>query len=513
MKKILLLPLFTFTFTFTASFAQNSFIRDSLDIYVNREMKKWNIPGVAVAIVKDGKTVVNKGYGVKDLGRNEKVDEHTLFQIASNSKAFTGTSIALLAYQKRMSLDDKITKFIPDFKLYDPLATAEVTVRDMLCHRIGFETFQSDMLNWGCDLSQKQLIMNMRNVKPQLGFRSKYGYTNMGFVTAGSLIPIVADTTWDDFIKYHFFIPLKMEHSSTQWAKINSDKNACQPYTMVNGKLVLMPFVNIDNIGPCASINSSVNDLSHWLLMQLDSGRYEGKRIFPFSVLQMTRQSNMIVSNPFNPMFPSKHFQTYGLGWFLEDYNGKKIIQHDGGANGFVTTVCFLPEENLGITVLTNTDANYFYGALRQQIIDAYMNLPYRNYSEIYYRNFAYGQKMEDDQVKSWWEVVAKKNKPELELKDYAGDYSNEVYGKMQILFENPAKDGTGGKLYLYLSHHPGLKGALMFMENNTFLCTYSDPEYGVKKIPFTITAGKVTSVGVSVNDFIDKDVYEFIKK
>ena len=155
MKKSFLLTSNFLLLTSYFCFAQPTFVKDSLDKYVEREMKRWNIPGSAVAIVKDGKVVLAKGYGVKDTGKPDKVDENTLFQIASNSKAFTGTSLALLDFQKRLSLDDKVTKWIPDFKLYDALATRDVTVRDLLCHRIGFQTFQSDLLNWNCNLTRK----------------------------------------------------------------------------------------------------------------------------------------------------------------------------------------------------------------------------------------------------------------------------------------------------------------------------------------------------------------------
>src|ERR1051326_1012490 len=503
------IPLFLLFLLPTLLHAQPSFIKDSLDTYVNREIKKWNIPGVAVAIVKDGKIVVCKGYGVRDasapLVPKNKVDENTLFQIASNTKAFTGTSLALLAYQKRLSLDDKVSQWMPDFKLYDPLASDEVMVRDLLCHRLGFETFQSDMLNWGCDLKRKEIISNLRNVKPVYSFRSHYGYCNAAFLTAGELIPLVTDTSWDDFLKYHFFKPLNMTRTSTQWEKINSDANACKPYTLQFGQLAEMPYVNVDNLGPAASINSCVNDLSHWLLMQLDSGWYNNKQILPFEVLQMTRAPQTITGNPSNKLFPSKHFQTYGLGWFMEDYNGKKIISHDGGANGFVTTVCFIPEMDLGIVVLTNTDANYFYGALRQQIIDAYMNLPYRNYSDLYCRGEKYNEKKQDEEIKEWM-AIASNSKPDLKPEAFAGEYSNPVYGDMKLTVEN-------GKLYMYLSHHHNLRGELQYMGNNTFVCTYSDPEYGVKKFPFKAENGKVISITVSVNDFIDFMPYEFVKK
>ncbi|HXC06734.1 MAG TPA: serine hydrolase, partial [Bacteroidia bacterium] len=488
------------------TFAQNAFVKDSLDTYVQREMKHWKVPGMAVAIVKDGKVVVCKGYGIKDITHPEqKVDANTLFQIASNSKAFTGTSIALLAYQKRLSLDDKVHRWMPDFKLKDPFASEDIRIRDLLCHRLGFETFQSDFYNWGGTPTRKEIITNLRHVDAVYPFRSHYGYCNAGFLTAGELIPLVTDTTWDDFLKYHFFQPLHMDHTSTTWKTISSDPNACKPYTLVDGKLVVMPFVNVDNLGPAASINSCVNDLSHWLLMQLDSGRYEGKTVFPFSVLQSTRASNTVVHDQNNPYFHSKHFQTYGLGWFLEDYEGKKIISHDGGANGFVTTTCFIPELNLGIVVLTNTDQNNLYGALRQQIIDSYLNLPWRNYSDYYRKREVLSEQKEAKQKEIWKYTLQQYHSPAFEPKEYTGTYKNDVYGLIDIVEENKS-------LVIHFSHHPALKGNLQYLDKETFLCTYSDPEYGVEETSFNEKDNKVMGVTIRINGFIDFMPYEFTK-
>jgi CubicO group peptidase (beta-lactamase class C family) len=504
MKKFFLLSLLICAFL--SSFSQNSFMSDSLDVYIKREMKKWEVPGLAVTVVKDGKVIVAKGYGTREAGApGEAVDENTLFQIASNSKAFTATSIALLAYQHRLNLDDKVTKWMKDFKLKDPLATEDIRIRDLLCHRLGFETFQGDFLNWGCNLSRKEIITNLRNIDPIYSFRSRYGYCNAGFLTAGELIPIVTDTTWDDFLKAHFFKPLNMTRTSTTWSAINTDKNACKPYTIAEGKLVLLPYVNVDNLGPAASINSSVHDLSHWLLMQLDSGRYEGKHVVPDAVLENTRASNTVVHDQNNRYFPSKHFQTYGLGWFLEDYEGKKIISHDGGADGFVTTNCIIPELHLGISVLTNTDMNYLYAALRQQIIDAYLGLPYRNYSDYYFNGMKRSNDRDEEELKKEEAVVALKNKPELELSRYCGKFHNAVYGDITIKEEK-------GQLNIYFSHHPQLIGHLQPLEKNTFLCRYSSAEYGIKQIPFTVADNKVVAVSVSVNSAIDYLSYEFTR-
>lgn len=491
------------------SISQPAFIKDSLDKYVEREMKRWNIPGAAVAVVKDGKVVAMKGYGVKDaltpLSTTNKVDENTLFQVASNSKAFTGTALAILDHQKRLSLDDKITKWIPDFKLMDPLATAEVTIKDMLTHRIGFQTFQSDFLNWNCNLSRKDLIANMRNVKPVYGFRARYGYCNAGFLAAGEIIPLVTDTSWDDYLKHHFFNPLKMTRSSTTYKTIITDNNACKPYTIVDGKLVLLPYANIDNLGPAASINSCVKDLANWLMMQLDSGKFDGKKVVPFEALQMTRASNVVVSD-MNPKFGA-NFQNYGLGWFLLDYYGKKVIRHDGGADGFLTTTCFVPSLGLGITVLTNTDANSFYSALRTQILDTYMERPYSNHSERIFKAVDANVKIDNAEINKLREVVAKKPKAALSPQDYTGRFSNGVYGKMEVKLD--IKLGLAS----YFSHHPTLTGKLEPLGENDFLCTYNIATYGIKKINFKVENGKVKSVIIRVNDFVDMMEYEFIRE
>lgn len=502
--------------------AQPVFIRDSLDIYVEREMRRWNIPGAAVAVIKDGKAVVMKGYGIRETGKPGKVDENTLFQVASNSKAFTGTSLALLHVQKRMSLDDKVTKWLPYFKLHDELATREATVRDLLCHRIGFETFQSDLLNWNCNLSRKELIANMRNVKPVYSFRAKYGYCNAGFLAAGEVIPAVTDTSWDDFLKHRFFVPLKMNRTTTTYKGIIEDQNACKPYTLVDGKLVLLPYANIDNIGPAASINSSIKDLANWLQMNLDSGMFEGKRIVPYEALQFATASNMLVRDM--PPASGATFQTYGLGWFILDYHGKRVIRHDGGADGFVTTTCFVPSMNLGIVVLTNTDANNFYSALRTQILDAYIGAPYVNQSEKIFKVVDVGTKKEAEELKKLREIAAKKPKHALNITEYAGKYKNEIYGGIEIIPSLSPK--SVGTLTIKFEHHPQLTGKLEPLGENEFLCTYSIATYGVKKINFITSSPNpsspvegskppaqiIKSVIIRVNDFVDMMEYEFKK-
>ncbi|MBP7511722.1 MAG: serine hydrolase [Bacteroidia bacterium] len=490
-------------------YAQSNFIKDSLDIYVKREMQRWQVPGLAIAVVKDGKVVVAKGYGQKDATKGNvkgnEVDELTLFQIASNSKAFTGTAIALLDYQKKISLDEKVTKYMPEFKLYDPISTQLCTVRDLLTHRIGLGTFQGDFLNWGSNLSRKEIIEGMGRTKPLHPFRYKYGYCNAGFITAGELIQVVEGMSWDEYIKKNFFNPLGMVHTNSEYAGMVNDYNACKPHTLFREKLVAMPLTNIDNMGPSASINSCVADMSKWLLMQLDSGKFEGKQIVPYKVLLETRKSIMVSGDFSSRLFPSKHFGAYGLGWNSYDYNGKRVWEHSGGANGFVTKTEFIPEANIGVIVYTNSDANSLYDALVKQVLEAYLNMPYRNVSEMYFNRGAAGRLEEKKNIDSLSMLATKKIQTPLPLTAFVGEYENEVYGKMTVKVEK-------GKLRMYLSHHPNNIGDLAYIGNSKFLCNFSDVTYGIEEFPFVIEGNEVKSISVKVNDFIDYQRYNFVK-
>lgn len=487
----------------TSVLAQPAFINDSLDTYIQREMKRWNIPGLSVAIVKDGKVLLTKGYGVREHGKPAKVNEYTLFQIASNSKAFTGTAIAMLDAEKRVKLDEKVTTYLPWFRLYDAGSTAQCTVRDLLCHRIGLQTFQGDFLNWGGTLSRKQIIERMALTRPVYPFRYTYGYCNAGYITAGEIIPQVTDTTWDDFVYHRFFKPLKMVHTNTSYTAMLNDTNACTPHTLVKGNITTMPLANIDNMAASAAVNSCVADMSHWLIMQLNKGMFEGKEVVPYKVLQETRKSAMIVSDPQGGLFRTRHFVTYGLGWRSYDYEGRRIFEHSGGANGFVTKTEFVPEENLGVIVYTNTDANSLYDALCKQIIEAYMNVPYRNLSELYYKN-GQTQRTADALAENQRDSLMRLNsKTPLPLNAYTGCYQNEFYGKVWVRNEK-------GILKLYFEHHPKNVGTIRHLGNGNFVAVYSDVTCGVEPFGVTVTNGTVDSIQVKVNDFIDYITYDF---
>ena len=506
MKKTLIVFLFSlFSIVVSAqSDSIPSFVKDSLDIYVNRALTDWQIPGVAICVVKNGKVIVMKGYGVKETGSNDKVDENTLFMIGSNSKAFTATALAMLDAEKKLSLDDKVQKWLPDFKLYDPWVAKEANIRDLLCHRLGFETFQGDFMFFDSDLTTVEVREKMGKLKPMYGFRSKWGYTNCAFMTAGEIIPKVTGKSWADFVTERIFKPLGMNNSLALSKDIKTASNKSLAHTVVMGELKKISYGNIDNLAPAGSISSSANDMSKWVMMQLNNGKLNDKEIIPASAIAQTRTPHSILGNG-GHMFNKAHFGLYGLGWFLEEYAGRKIVAHTGGVNGFVTSVCLVPEEKLGIIVLTNTDANGFYEALRNEIEDAFLGLPYRNYSKVY-RSYQWADEEEKaKQYKVIRDSIAMNPKTELPLTAFAGEYMHDVYGKMNIKMEE-------GKLIMRFQHHKGRWGTLEPLGGNRFFCTYNDPLYGMKKLEFTVANKKVKSLTVKVADFVEFTPYEFIK-
>jgi CubicO group peptidase (beta-lactamase class C family) len=504
MKKIALLILFN---VFTGMFClaqQPSFITNDLDAYINKGLKDWNLPGLAIAIIKDGKVVVMKGYGVRNVKTNEPVDENTLFMIASNTKLFTATALAQLDYDKKISLNDKISKYFPDYTLYDPNTSALVTIRDMLSHHIGTKTFQGDFTYWNSTYTRKQIMDKMKLMQPSNGFRQTFGYCNSCFLTAGQVIEAATGKPWEVEIRDSILTPLGMTNTYTSGADMANMKNAAQPYsTFFTGQLTALPYDKLDNLAPAASLVSCVKDLAKWLTMQVDSGKFGGKQIIEWQALQKTRDMNTVLSSRKSSYLPS-NFSGYGLGVDITDYNGKQVFSHTGGADGFVTNTCFVPEEHLAITILTNNDNQDFFEALRYQILDAYLNVPNTDRSAFFLKYFNQGMK---ETVKTTTELQArvKGSIPELPLAAYAGTYANELYGTINI-----AADKKG--LSVKFNDHVNYAASLKYMDNGEWVLTYTNAAYGIFPLKFTIENGKVVSTVVKVNDELEYDPYLFTK-
>lgn len=495
--------------TFFSLQAQPAFVKDSLDSYVVREMQKWRVPGLALAIVKDGQIVKLRGYGVKHTGvygtKADSIDEHTLFMIGSCSKAFTATALAALEADSVLSLNDKVTKWLPEFRLYETSATQQVIITDLLCHRSGLKTFQGDFTYWSSNLTRKEVMQKFGANKPAYAFRTRYGYCNAGFLTAGEILPKATGKEWETVIRERFFAPLGMTRSVALAAEFDGTSNHAKGHTVYDGQLLQLPVPPIDNLAPAGSIGSSVHDLVKWSALQLDTGKVNGVQVFKKQVILRTWRGETIVS-AFKHQFLPTNFGLYGLGWFISDYAGKQLIEHDGGVDGFTTTLCFMPEERLSVIVLTNTDANTLYASLKWRILDAYLKQPVKEYSAGLLKNNQEEAASEAKRIAEARVKVAAKPSSTLALEKYAGKYEHPVYGEINVQISN-------GGLRVLLSHHPSATASLQAMSGNEFLCTFANPTFGIHPARFDAPFGVVQSLALKVNDFIEYDPYIFVKK
>jgi CubicO group peptidase (beta-lactamase class C family) len=308
-----------------------------LDDYIQRAMKTFDVPGVAVAIVKDGQVVLAKGYGVSKLGESASVDAHTLFGIGSNTKAFTAASLGILVDEGKLTWDDRVVDHLPGFQMYDPYVTNEMTIRDLLTHRSGLGLGAGDLLFFPpSSYTRNDIIAKLRYIKPESSFRSKYAYDNLLYMVAGQIIPAVTGKQWKDFIRERIFATVGMSDSTTSVADLHSGGNFATPHSEVENKLQPIPAAQIDNVAPAGAINSSVSDMAKWMIVQLAGGQLSGgnRRLFSEKVGRETWSAQTIL--PIGEPPPAlaalrTNFAAYGLGWGLREYRGHKYVSHTGG--------------------------------------------------------------------------------------------------------------------------------------------------------------------------------------
>ncbi|HJS73942.1 MAG TPA: serine hydrolase domain-containing protein [Vicinamibacteria bacterium] len=347
-----------------------------LDRFVEETRKDMGVVGLAVAVVKDGRVVYAKGFGERRIGTGETVDENTLFAIGSNTKAFTAAAIGILVDEKKMTWDDRVTRHLPWFALYDPYVTREITVRDLLSHRSGLGR-RGDANWYATDFDREEIVRRVRFLEPNSSFRSEAGYQNTMFLTAGEVAEGVSGQSWDGFVADRLLKPLGMTRSRTSVRDLEGMPNVAAPHEEIDGDVVGVPHRNIDNVAPAGSILSSVSDMTRWLLLMLGEGELEGRRILSRETVAEVWKPNIVypMSREAKELYPSTHFSTYGLGWGLRDYRGRFLATHTGGIDGMLSQVLLAPEEELGIVVLTNTSPSgaLAHGAVTNHVLDAYL--------------------------------------------------------------------------------------------------------------------------------------------
>ncbi|HXF43282.1 MAG TPA: serine hydrolase [Pyrinomonadaceae bacterium] len=431
--------LFTLIFAYSAASGQDSLAKiiSETDAYAQRTMKEFGGPGMAIAIVKDDKVIFAKGYGVRELGKDAPVDPDTVFAIASNSKAFTVAALAILVDEKKLSWDDKVSKYLPEFKMYDPWVTNELTIRDLVTHRVGLDTFSGDLLWYETTYSPDEILSRVRFLKPVSSFRSQFGYQNLMFIAAGRVVERVSGKSWCDFITEKILSPLEMKR--TVCSVKNLPDNSASPHNESGGgKLRVLPHGNVDGAYSAAALNSSVNDLSKWIRLQLGRGTFEGKQIFSSTQSWQMHQPYLSqqISETAWKNNPTRHFSGVAMGWFVYDYQGKKIINHGGALDGMLSMTVLIPELNAGLIVLTNSESPA-YAVMANKIRDLLTAAPDRDYISEAKSQLESRKKSEAERLAKDDALRQKGTTPTLSLSAYTGTFRDQMYGDIKISLED----------------------------------------------------------------------------
>lgn len=361
-------------------------LNHNFDHFVQKAMKTWNVPGVAIAVVKDDQIVYIKGYGVKQVGKPGRIDPYTDFAIASGTKSFTATALAMLVDEGKIKWDDPIVKYIPNIRFYNEEITEHMTFRDLLSHRTNL--MRNDALWHETNLTREQIIASIKDLKPFDQFGSNWNYNNLMYAVAGEVIPAVTGKSWDEFVQERILTPLGMDHSNTSVRDFQPSSDIAMPHKTKNGKPFAIAWKNVDNIGPAISINSNAHDMAQWIRFQLADGKVGKKRLVSAQSIEDTHNVQTLIpdSDMDRINYPDAQISYYGFGWRMHNYHGNRVIEHEGMVDGMTSLVAMLPEQNMGIIILSNQDVNYLPNAVMYRAFDTLLNFPTQDWDNNIYQ-------------------------------------------------------------------------------------------------------------------------------
>ena len=434
-----------------------------LDAYVEQARKQWQVPGLAITVVKDGTTLLEKGYGVKEFGKPEKVSPQTIFAMASTTKAITALAMAMLVDEGKVNWDDPVIDHLPEFRLKDPYVTREVRIKDLLTHNAGLGN--ADVLWYGLKLDSEEILRRMRFMEPSYSFRGGYRYQNLMYLVAGQLIERVSGKSWEAFVQSRIFTPLNMIQSFPTQALSLAYSNRSTPHMPVKKEIMPILDTDADMIGPAGSGWTCVEDASKWMRFLLDSAKVDGKRLVSAENFTQLFRPQIVI--PYESFYPSKHlthptWTTYALGWFQHDYKGRAVSFHTGSLAGTVAICGLIPKENLGVYIQGNLDHAEVRHALMYKVFDLFGQ-----------REVGPGHGLDLDWSSAFWElyksdsdgewepkaVEGTVNPPDQALENYVGTYTHELWGEIHISYENEKLKAKYGGFVFDLNH----------WNNNTF--------------------------------------------
>jgi len=453
----------------------------AFDAYVAQGVKDWEIPGLAVAIVKDDSVVFARGYGVRELGKSDRVDEHTLFAIGSTTKAMTALSVLMLREEGKLRLGDPVLRYLPTLQLHDPVMTRELTVRDLLTHHTGLGG--SDLLWAGGDYDIDEIIRRMRWLKPAASFRSEYNYQNVQYAMAGEVIRAASGIGWSDFVLRRILAPLGMTETALTLSGTAGRPNVSTPHMRIDDTIRVIQNRSVDPVAPAGSIWSSVHDMAKWMRFVLDSGRVRGSRLISAEAFTDWLSPQIVV--PRGSFYPTTRFArphqiNYALGWFLHDYNGLSVAMHTGSIDGQIAIIGLVPDLRLGVYVLANLDHAELRHALMYRVFDMYSGGVKRDWSADLKTMYAAFEQQGRQARANFVQSRVSGTSPSAPLAKYAGTYVDSLYGAVDITSEGGRLRAAFGK---------GFTGPLEHWHYDTFLAHWDDKRSDPTPLTFSFDA------------------------
>jgi CubicO group peptidase (beta-lactamase class C family) len=472
-------------------------------------MRDFHVPGLSLAVVKDDRVLFVRGFGVRTLGDSTPVNEHTTFAIASISKSFTSTALAMLVSEGRMNWDDPVTRYLPGFRLFDDFASREMRVRDLLIHNSGLHEVSGGTIWYGSDFSREEVVYRLRYLRPTSSFRSSYAYQNVMYLAAGQVLRSITGMEWDEFIQTRIFDPLGMADSAPNLDRARARPNMATPYSQVpyasNGSICAIPYRNHDNVGPAASIHASAWDLAQYLRLHLNNGVFENQVLFSPQAGNELHASQIVIPADPSPALGLKaapRFTTYGLGWRIQDYHGRKLVQHAGGVDGMRTLVTMLPEERLGVVALSNMEVPLTY-PVTFTLLDSLLGEPEIKWVDGYSQMMAETRQKRAAAEEERAAARQPAAKPLLPLEAYAGQYTSALVDAVNVTLES-------GRLVLRFQHTPAFTADLDPWHYNTFRLTWRDPYIPWGWVTFDQDArGRVERMKFDQPNLLDVDFRE----
>lgn len=467
--------------------------------FVEEEMQKWQVPGLAIAIVKDGEVVLSEGFGYRDVENKLPITPNTQFVVASCTKAFCTMSIGLLVDEGKLDWDDPVHKYLPDFKLKDRFASEQITIRDIVTHRSGLP--RHDLLWYNSSFTRKEVVERVQHVEPSKGFRTTFQYQNMMYMTAGEVVEAVTGEKWEDFVKEKVLKPLGMSESNFSVEKLQKAADFSYPYKEKDEKVEKIPFRKVDEIGPAGAMNSTVNELINWVQLHLNKGKLNGETFISEGNLKQMHTPQMILAE--QPKYDELMMSTYGLGWFIQVYKGHKMIHHGGNLDGFSAMVSFMPDINVGIVILTNKNACPLRDFLAFNIYDRFLKMEVTDWSS----------RFKEDTEKLKNSMKEKKEKSEKDrkqgtnpshpLEDYVGLFEHPGYGIFTVHLENEELRGEYNQIPSVLKHY----------HYDVFSLEFDEAFELDIKISFSSNPkGKINSLAIQLEPTVDELIFKRIQ-